>query len=103
MAESFAEIRSQALRQAEMKFNQLDLNGDGTVDANELRQLAAAAGVDMDDTPEARAMRERMSAEFFGTFDSNGDGKVSKEEWLSYFGDLFDRTYNEKLQQLQSN
>ena len=34
--------------------------------------------------------REAKIAEFFETFDSDGDGKVSLEEWMSFFSRLYD-------------
>ena len=33
---------------------------------------------------------EQSCQEFFTQFDTNGDGKVQKSEWLDFFGKMFD-------------
>ena len=36
------------------------------------------------------------------TFDSNGDGKVQKHEWLSFFGSVFDKVITDGLAAAQA-
>ena len=89
-AETIAAARNEALQTAREAFQKLDLNGDGNVDKDELRQIAmqadlSAAGGDID-----AEQREAKIQDFFTTFDANGDGKVQLSEWLDFFGNLFD-------------
>merc|ERR1712014_546456 len=87
-AATIAAARAEALQTAREAFQKLDLNGDGNVDKDELRQIAMQAelGVGNIDASE----REAKIADFFQTFDANGDGKVQLSEWEAFFGNLFD-------------
>ena len=88
--EMYVRARAEALQAAAEMFNQLDLNGDGSVDRAEL--LAMTADPQRGESvPED--FRDKKITEFFQTFDANGDGLVQKEEWLSFFGDLFDQVF----------
>ena len=37
--------------------------------------------------------------QFISTFDTDGDGKVSKDEWLTFFGNMFDNVIAQGLTQ----
>ena len=84
--EQIATARAAALAQATEAFNKLDKNGDGEVDRSEICALAGAGlpdGCDED-------TKEKKIKEFLDSFDTDGDGKIQKQEWLDFFGTLFD-------------
>ena len=84
--EQIATARAAALAQAEEAFNKLDANGDGEVDRTEICALAGAGLPENCDTD----TKEKKIQEFLSSFDTDGDGKIQKAEWLSFFGQLFD-------------
>ena len=86
-AEVIAQAREQALNTAREAFAKLDVNGDGTVTREELRGLAS---VSTDGLAADAAQIEAKLEEFIATFDADGDGKVQLNEWLEFFGRLFD-------------
>ena len=84
--EQIAQARAAALTQAEEAFAKLDINGDGEVDRTEITALAGdglPAGCD-------QATKDAKIKEFLDSFDTDGDGKIQKAEWLNFFGQLFD-------------
>ena len=89
---TIAKAREEALETAAQAFAKLDLDGNGAVDQNELRTIAAQMGEGGD-----AAERDARIAEFFNTFDENGDGKVQLSEWLAFFGNLFDEVVAKTL------
>jgi len=73
-------------------FDALDRNGDGFIDATELksnrRRRPAKSDRKQNDRPEARGDR---SARMFKKLDKDGDGAISKEEWPADARVPFDR------------
>jgi hypothetical protein len=55
------------------KFDSYDIDGDGTVDATEMKQMLLDAGVETPTVPQAE--------EVVAAFDANDDGRVSWEEF----------------------
>ena len=88
MAENMSRAKQAALEAAEESFRKLDVNGDGKISKAELEQMASQT--ELVDIAGDRATREAKIAEFFETFDTDGDGKVSLEEWMTFFGRLYD-------------
>ena len=83
--DEIATKRAEALKQAEDGYAKLDTNGDGVIDRDELKAMAKEAGQNL-----TGGQMEAKIDEFLNTFDSNNDGVVSKQEWLDFFGNLFD-------------
>ena len=84
MAEDAAAIRAQALEHCGQLFDDADTNGDGTLDRAEMIGQASA---------QFSGSEEEKQAEIdaiLAQFDTDGDGKISKAEWLDFFGKLFD-------------
>ena len=46
----------------------------------------------------SQAAREAKIKEFLDSFDTDGDGKIQKAEWLDFFGKLFDSVIAAGLQ-----
>ena len=76
--------REKALKDAEVAFDKLDANDDGAVELSEVEKLVANGN-----TVEVSDAKAKIDA-FFKTFDSDGDVKVSKSEWLNFYAKLFD-------------
>ena len=73
-------------------FDKLDINGDGDVERGEILALAQK------ESTIAQKVNQSMLEEFFTTFDADGDGKVQKEEWLLFFGKIFDDFVSKQLE-----
>ena len=87
-----AEGRIASLKVAEAEFNKLDANNDGTVEKAELIAFAKSQTPKgfKEPTPEQRAAAEAQMDQMIAQFDQDQDGKVSKEEWLGLFGNIYD-------------
>ena len=79
-AEQTAQLKEFTLQQVCEEFDRLDVNGDGEVDGNELFELARKKG----------DVSGKSVAQFMKTFDTDGDGVVSRQEWIDYFAKMFD-------------
>ena len=91
--QTIAGKRAEALQQAEEAFNKLDLDGSGEIERNELEQLARQS---------ASAIGSGSDSDindFIATFDTDGDGKVSRDEWLTFFGNMFDQVIAQGMAQ----
>ncbi len=78
-------------------FDALDKDKDGYLEPNEFFRSAGATVI-----PFATAgfTHGLMTEQMFGKIDANGDGKVSKDEFLSYQLKIFDMLDQHKRQQL---
>ena len=95
-ADVIAAAREQALNTAREAFAKLDVNGDGTVTKEELRGLASTS---TDGLGANASEIESKLEEFVQTFDADGDGKVQLNEWLEFFGRLFDEVIASSMAQ----
>ena len=77
------QIRAETIASVSVQYDELDTNKDGSVDREELIAIARAQGG-------SHNIDEAQLNDFFTQFDANGDGKVSKEEWINFFGRMFD-------------
>ena len=87
-----AQKREEAIAEARQAYEKLDTNGDGHIDRDELKAHATAAGAKL-----TGGQSDADIDTFFATFDANNDGVVSKEEWLTFFGNLFDEVIKKGL------
>ena len=95
--ETIATERVKAMQKATEAFEQLDLDSNGLIERSEINKVSQESlGIPATSDP---AQREAKIKEFFDTFDANGDGKISKEEWLDFFGKLFDSVIEAGLAQ----
>ena len=91
--------RESALKDAEMAYDKLDTNRDGAVDLIEVEKLVGQSesigGI-------GGGVQAKIDA-FFKTFDTDGDVKVSKSEWLNFYTKLFDEVVKTGLYQEQTS
>lgn len=95
--EQIAVARTAALAQAEEAFGKLDINNDEEVDREEIMALASQ-GMGLPEQAN-EAAKEKKIKEFLDSFDTDGDGKIQKSEWLAFFGQLFDSVIEAGLSQ----
>ena len=92
---AIAKAREAALVTAAEAFTQVDADGSGFIERNEVSQLLQKEGLGSNTSNDERELKLK---EFFDTFDSNNDGKVSQEEWLDFFGNFFDNVIAKSLE-----
>ena len=104
--QEIAQSRIDALRVADEVFEKLDLNGDGMIEKHEVRHLCdnnhpgMLAAQSQSESNGPGAGQESRIRDFFAAFDINGDGCVSREEWLDFFGKLYDSVIAKGLTEL---
>ena len=81
--------RNQALQDATIAFESVDVNGDGQIDIGEAQKLVKYSSIHKESVGSSQAMVDT----FFRSFDTDGDNKISKSEWLTFYGNLFDDIY----------
>lgn len=82
--------RSEALRDASIAFENVDVNNDGEIDYGEAEKLIKSSS-SLDGMVDNA--NSKVDA-FFKSFDEDGDKKISKSEWLNFYGKLFDNIVN---------
>ncbi len=87
-AVDFELAREEALRDATIAFESIDVNGDGTIDYGEAEKLIKASST-FNSLLAAGGSDIKVDA-FFKSFDEDGDKCISKDEWLHFYGKLFD-------------
>ena len=78
--------RAKAMRDAEIAFVNVDSDGNGTISFSEAERLIKDSSY-IDEPDES--IKTKIEA-FFSSFDKNRDNLVSKQEWLDFYGTLFD-------------
>ena len=71
----------------EQAFAEADADGSGFIDQAEVRKLLAKEGLASGD----EATMAAKLKEFSDTYDKDHDGKVSRQEWLTFYGNFFDQ------------
>lgn len=80
--------RAEALRDATIAFESIDVNKNGNIDYKEAEKLLKTSS-SLDSL--ATGKIEKKFDAFFKSFDEDGDAKISKNEWLNFYGKLFDQ------------
>ena len=92
-AVDFELARAEALRDATIAFDSVDTNGDGTIDYSEAEKLIKTCSF-MD---KIEGNSDTKVNAFFKSFDDDGDKSISKNEWLIFYGKLFDNIIEDGL------
>ena len=96
---TIAQARQQSIDKAIAEFEKIDKDGNNVIDRNEVKSMFAAIVPQSGSAQEAQ-MEEKIN-KLFESFDSNGDGVISKEEWIAFFADVFDNVLAQALTQEQ--
>ena len=87
------------MRDAEIAFERMDTNNDGTIDLDEAAKLVKDSGLNEDLDGNSKA---KIDA-FFESFDKDGDNRITKAEWLAFYGKLFDDIIKNGLNPFNTN
>ena len=82
-------VREAHMEQAAKAFNALDVNGDGQVPTSEILK-AGLPDVDVTSDLIDKARLEIRMQSMMEMYDTDGDGKITKDEWLGKMGAIFD-------------
>ena len=94
--------RQQALAVAGQQFDALDANKDGTVEKGEMIAFAKSMAAGQAElTADQKAQADAQLDAMIGQFDTNNDGKVSREEWNNFFSSVYDAQVQQALAQQQ--
>ena len=86
--------RKNQIRMAEKHFDEIDQDGNGWIDMEELKDYAEK-NTDLFSADPVR--REKLIKFYFSNYDANGDGVIQKSEWLEAHEAIFDA--KEKLKE----
>ena len=89
----FEVARAEALRDATIAFERVDIDGNGTIDYHEAEKLIKSNN----SLNNFASNNENKIDAFFKSFDENGDKSISKKEWLNFYGQLFDNMIENSL------
>ena len=95
---SASEQRQAALQEAMAAFKDFDVDGDGSISRQEVEKYVFQV---FGSTLPAEAVKAQVD-EFFTTFDANQDGKIQVDEWMSFFGKLYDAEYERQQEALEA-
>ena len=99
---SASEQRQAALQEAMAAFKGFDVDGDGSISRREVEQYVVKAFSPAFGGSLPAGYAEAQVEEFFTTFDANQDGKIQVEEWMSFFGKLYDAEYERQQEALEA-
>lgn len=85
-------LRAETIESLMRFYDSLDINGDGIISYKELQANALNMG-------EASGLDTNFINDFFAQYDSNGDGKVSKQEYRDFFTKMVDEAIRDMGQQ----
>ena len=91
--------RAEALRDAEIAFVNVDANGDGSISFSEAERLIK----DSSSISETDDSTKTKVEAFFRSFDVDRDNSISKNEWLDFYGRLFDNIIEDGLRVSRAN
>jgi len=94
---SASEQRQAALQEAMTAFKDFDVDGDGSISRQEVEKYVAQVFPGI-----SAGYIEAQVDEFFATFDANQDGKIQVDEWMSFFGKLYDVEYEKQQEALEA-
>ena len=91
---TIAAARKKAIDKAIVEFDKIDADKNQNIDREEVTKMFSAAFTASDNNE--AALNEKIN-QLFDTFDSNKDGVISKDEWVTFFGEVFDKVLTEGL------
>ena len=85
--EKIAQARKDAIAKAMLEFEKIDKDGNGQIDREEVESMFKNCITAEEGKEELLTTKIN---DLFKTFDANNDGVISQQEWIDFFGSVFD-------------
>lgn len=87
-AKKISADREKAIAKAMAEFDKIDIKKNNVIDREELTLMVQKTFTVSENNESAL---EAQVNHLFQTFDYNNDGVISKEEWITFFTEVFDK------------